>query len=82
MNDYAVSLIRTWVPILVGGAAVWLGREHGIVIDEDIQAETIVPITGLVIGAYYSVVRWVETKKVKAGVLLGRAATPTYDKAA
>lgn len=79
MNSYFVSLIRTWVPIIVGAVLTWLGRKYDIVIDEETSADTLVAVTGVVIGIYYAVVRFLEVKVSKGyGVMLGAAKKPAY----
>ncbi|NND36543.1 MAG: hypothetical protein HKN81_05340 [Gammaproteobacteria bacterium] len=67
MNDFLVSLIRTWVPIVVGSVAAMIG------VDVDAAA-----ITGAVIAVYYAAVRFLELRYPRIGVLLGRTQQPTY----
>ena len=70
MNDYVVSLIRTWVPVAVGAALTWLATEAGIVLDDETGAmATAVAIT-LVTAAYYAGARAIEQKWPKAGRIL------------
>lgn len=74
MNDLLVSMIRTWVPIVLGSVLTWL-IEAGVDIDRD---GVIVAVTGFVIAVYYAVVRVLETRYPAVGVLLGRKTAPTY----
>lgn len=75
MNDFAVSLIRTWTPILVGMAITWISQSLGVDID---STEAAVAVTGLVVAVYYGVVRWLETRYPSVGILLGSRQTPAY----
>jgi len=73
VSDYVVSLIRTWVPILVGLVSGW-ALNQGIHIPADAQ----VAATGAIIALYYAVVRGLETRWPWVGWLLGQAKAPTY----
>lgn len=78
-SNYFVSLIRTWVPLGVGGLLTWLARTHDIVIDETATATTVTAVTGIVTGAYYSIVRLLEVRVSGGyGWLLGAAKKPKY----
>jgi hypothetical protein len=77
VSDYLVSLVRTFVPVVVG---YLLSVLTGLGIDVDpTAAETI--ISGLFIGGYYALARALEKAQPWFGVLLGWKATPTYVKA-
>jgi hypothetical protein len=78
VNNYLTSLVRTWVPILIGTALSWLAVTHGIVVDPDIQNQAVAVVTALVIGAYYAIVRWIEVRFPQIGWLLGTAKQPGY----
>jgi hypothetical protein len=79
VNSYFVSLIRTWVPLLVGAVLTWLAREYDLVIDEDTTMSTITAATGIVTGVYYAIVRLLEEKVAPGyGWLLGAAKKPVY----
>lgn len=78
MTDYVISLIRTWVPILVGGVATWLAAKTGVILDEQSQAGLIVGFGGLLSAIYYGAVRWLETRYPALGVLLGKRQQPEY----
>ncbi len=71
----AASIIRTFVPIIVGVIGGWVIR-LGIDID-GITINTYV--TAAVGAAYYAIVRFAETRNPRIGVLLGSRKTPVYD---
>lgn len=74
ISDYLVSLIRTFVPAVVG---YLLSVLAGFGVDVDNAALEVV-ISGLFIGGYYALVRVLENLHPWFGVLLGWVATPTY----
>lgn len=77
MNQYVVSVIRTWVPIIIG----WLISQLlvlGVVVDSDNSTALTTSVTSIVIGLYYALVRWVETKFPQVGLLLGYIKQPVY----
>lgn len=79
MNDYFLSLIRTWVPIGVGAVLSWLLVKYGVVVPEDISAEVTAGLTGLVTAVYYAIVRALEKRWPKIGaLLLGSSKKPAY----
>lgn len=78
MNDYLLSLIRTWVPIAVGAVLSWLAVKYGVAVPESISNEVTVALTGVVIGVYYAVVRALEKQWPAFGKLLGAARKPVY----
>lgn len=75
MADFVPSLIRTWVPTAVGAFIVFLA-DFGVDIGSE---DATVFFTGLVIGVYYALVRWLEGKFPAVGLLLGSRKTPQYD---
>lgn len=78
MSDFVTSLIRTWVPMLVGAIASYFVT-LGIELDAETQAGIIVGMTGLFQAVYYLIVRLVEKKFPEAGgLLLGSSAKPMY----
>lgn len=77
MTNFVTSLIRTWTPIIVGAFVSWL-LTLGIDVDADTQAALIISVTALLQGLYYLVVRLLEKKWPKIGVLLGSLKTPEY----
>lgn len=76
MNDLAVSLIRTYTPILAGTIITLLGSLGITGVDSTEMASVVTAVT---IGAYYAVARFIERKAPKAGVLLGHKSAPSYD---
>lgn len=81
MDDYVVSIIRTWVPVAVGTALTWLARELGIVLDKDTSAMATAVAVALVIAVYYAAARAVEQRWPAVGrvlVALGLRKSPQY----
>lgn len=78
MNDYALSLIRTWVPIAVGSVLSWLAVKYGIAVPESISNEVTVGLTAALIAGYYALVRGLEKRWPAFGKLLGAAKKPVY----
>ena len=73
-TDYGRSLIRTIVPIAVGGIVGWLAS-RGIEVD----AVTVIPAVDAIVAAlYYAAVRAAEQKWPKAGWMLGSPGAPSY----
>lgn len=69
------SIVRTLVPLAVGQIVSFFAT-LGIELSEDQQA-AFTTVLGLVVSvAYYLLVRWLEQRFPKVGVLLGWAATP------
>ena len=79
MSNFITGLIRTYVPIIVGALVAWLAT-IGLQLDAESQTGLIVALTGLLQALYYLIVRWLETKFPKAGILLGKATVPEYKK--
>ncbi len=79
MNDYLLSLVRTWVPIAVGAVLSWLAVKYGVVVPEDISTELTAGLTGVVTAVYYALVRALERRWPKVGsLLLGSKQKPVY----
>jgi hypothetical protein len=78
MNDYFLSLIRTAVPVAIGALVSWLAVEHGIVVPEGLTNEATIWLTGGVVTLYYGVVRALEKRWPRIGILLGAARKPVY----
>ena len=79
MQDFVNSLIRTYVPLIVGAVAAW-AVTLGLEIDANTQTSLIVVLTAALQGAYYLIIRLIERKFPKVGVLLGKASAPEYTK--
>lgn len=77
MSATITSLIRTWVPVVVGSFVAWLVT-LGVTLDPSAQTGLTVGLTGLLIAAYYTVIRLLERKWPFLGVLLGSASAPSY----
>ena len=77
MNSFITSLIRTYVPIIVGAIASYL-ITLGVELDAETQAGLVVALTGVLQAVYYLVVRLIERKFPQAGVLLGSAKQVVY----
>lgn len=77
MSDQLTSYIRTLVPTLVGAIIAFLA-EKGINVPIDIQTATTALLTALFAVLYYIIVRKLESKWPKLGVLLGVPSAPTY----
>lgn len=75
MNAYVTSIIRTFVPIVVGTIAAYLVA-HGLPdVDEAAVEGWLTPV---LIGAYYAAIRGAEKKWPQIGWLLGKAAQVVY----
>jgi hypothetical protein len=73
LNDTAVSLIRTWVPVAVGAVLAFLANK-GFNIDLNQTA-----VTGVVIAVYYALARFLEKRYPFLGFLLGVPKEPAYE---
>jgi hypothetical protein len=78
VRDLGASLVRTFVATAVGTLVAWLAKNAHIVIDSNTSAGLVQAFTATVIGAYYLVVRFLETRVPAFGWLLGLAKLPTY----
>lgn len=74
MTDIRDSVIRTFVPLLVGWLLAMAAR-YGFDID---RATLTTVVQAAITFLYYTVVRVLETLRPKAGVLLGVPRAPTY----
>ena len=77
MSNTITSLIRTYVPIVVGSLVAWL-LTLGVTLDPSAEAGLVTAGTGLLIAVYYTAVRLLEKRWPFLGVLLGSATAPTY----
>lgn len=78
MSNFVVSLIRTYVPIVVGALASYL-LTLGIELDANAQLGLVTALTALLQGLYYVVARSLEKwVSPKFGLLLGVASKPKY----
>jgi hypothetical protein len=76
-SNIAPSMIRTWVPVIVGSLISWVAN-LGIHVSAQYQGILIVTMTAAIIGLYYTAVRYLETKFPVLSMLLGSAQTPVY----
>ena len=72
----APSIVRTITPVIVGQIAAYLAT-IGVVLPDDVMSAVTVVFGFIFTSVYYIVVRWLEQKFPKIGVLLGWAAVPT-----
>lgn len=80
LSNFAVSLIRTWVPVGVGFLLTWLATSLKIVVDPSSQAGLVALCVAVLSAAYYWIARLLEKQFPFLGVLLGHAASPSYGK--
>ena len=79
MKELIISLIRTFVPVLVGQIMTWLATIGVLDATGEISAQLITTFTLLFTTLYYALVRVLETKlSPKWGWLLGAAKAPEY----
>jgi hypothetical protein len=76
MNDTVVSLIRTYVPLVVGAVVAWGARKLGWVTPDTTALAS--SFTVAVIGVYYAGARALEKKWPFLGFLLGVPREPAY----
>lgn len=76
-SNFIPSLIRTWVPIVVGALVSWLVT-LGVDVSGEAVAGFVLFVTVVLQGAYYAVVRWLEKRFPKLGWLLGSLKQPQY----
>lgn len=77
MNNFVISQIRTYVPILVGALLSRLAM-LGIEVSAGEAAALATFLNALFSSAYYLAVRLLEEKFPKLGWLLGSPAKPQY----
>lgn len=78
VRDKIAGYLRTYVPVGIGLVLTLLARKYGVVIDDTISTSATVGLSGVVVAAYYAVVRGLEAKFPKLGWLLGFKGQPTY----
>ena len=78
VNNFVISQIRTYVPILVGALIAWLAT-MGLNLDTDTQSGLVIFLTGALQALYYFVARVIERRWPQSGsFLLGSSAKPVY----
>lgn len=75
MNETAISIIRTYVPIGVGALATFLARTLDVEID---TAATATAVTAVASAVWYGLVRLLEKRWPQFGWLLGAPKQPSY----
>jgi hypothetical protein len=71
MNELGPNLIRTYVPVIVGGVIAWLAT-RGVKVNPATAAAVIVGMTSVITAAYYTAARVLEERFPSLGaVLLG-----------
>jgi hypothetical protein len=78
IRDQLASFVRTVIPYLVTYILVMLGRKFDIVIDDGTSANVVAGLTTLAGTAYYTLVRLLEARWPRLGVLLGLPVQPSY----
>src|SRR3954469_17454047 len=77
VRDLGASLVRTFVATAVGVGLAWLAKNAHFVIDDATSAGIVQAFTGVVIGVYYLVVRFLETTVPAFCRLLALPTLPT-----
>ena len=81
MSDFVISLVRTYVPMVVGFLVTWLVSVN--VLDPDtavgVQAGLVSAGTAIISGAYYLLVRLLAEKWPSMGIFLGVNIAPKYN---
>lgn len=77
IGNYLISAIRTGIPALVGFVVSWLVA-RGIDVPSSVRDWLIGIIMFGTLMGYYLLVRWLEIKWPKIGILLGVPTMPTY----
>jgi len=80
VSDIVVSAVRTLVPYLVGLIITWLAAAH-ITVNENGRLQLTYIVTFVIAAAYYVLVRSLEKRWPKLGVLLGVPKAPAYGEA-
>lgn len=81
LGDFGASLIRTYVPIIVGMVLGYLAA-HGLGISGQDAISVTAGLTGAIAAAYWLGIRLLERKWPALGIFLGKAQVPTYAPAA
>lgn len=77
-KDLGSSIVRTFVATAVGTALAYFARKTGIVFDGPTADGVVQAFTASAIGAYYLLVRLLESKSRVFGWFLGLAKQPKY----
>ena len=71
------SLVRTYVPWIVGAITGWL-VSLGVPLDPEVETQLALVISGLAGAVYYAIIRVVEKFAPRFGWLRGSAKQPVY----
>jgi hypothetical protein len=78
LSDTAVSLIRTYVPIVVGAFISWL-VSIGVDLGAEANVALVTFMTAALTGAYYAIARALEKRwPILGRFLLGSSRVPEY----
>lgn len=77
MSDQITSYIRTFTPYAISALVSFLATK-GLNVPTDLQDATTALLTVLLGTLYYIIVRKLESKWPKLGILLGVASQPRY----
>lgn len=78
VGDLGASLVRTFVATALGTVIAYLARRWHIAFDGPTADGVVQAFTAAVIGVYYALVRFLESKWRGFGWLLGLARQPKY----
>ncbi len=79
LNNQVISIIRTFVPVLVGQIMAWAAAQGILDATGEISSLLITAFTLLFTTVYYALARYLETfVSAKFGWLLGYAKKPEY----
>lgn len=76
-GDKVTSIVRTVTPMIAGGIITFLANK-GFSLDATITANVYASVQMVVSALYYIIVRSLEAKFPKIGILLGSVKTPQY----
>ena len=77
MSDLVTSYIRTSIPLIIGAVVAWLAQK-GFTVPPELVTATSGFLTALFAIIYYAIVRKLEVKYPKVGILLGVPKAPEY----
>lgn len=80
LSNLVISAIRTYTPLLVGYVLTLVAQARHIVIDSNSEASLVALTVAVLTAAYWTLVRLLERRWPKLGVLLGIPAQPKYTK--
>jgi len=81
LSNFAIAVIRTLVPIVVGWVVALLAAAN-IPISPEVETGAVLSLSTLVASLYYIGVAWLERRFKWVGWLLGVARNPVYERPA